>query len=243
MTYEVLDISGMTFTYLTVIERLGSKSGKALWKCLCKCGKYKEVVSANLLSDRVKSCGCYARRNKISCVCKACNREFLIKASHIDTEGTYCSRFCMSEGYKIYQNGKDNPNYKHGLAYTAEYRKPYRDKWLSENPEKIAEFNRNMKAKRKGAIGIHTWQDIAQKLHDQWGLCYWCHEALSQTYEIDHVIPLSRSGTNCKNNIVVSCKLCNRQKRNLFVTEWSKLDNCRNKRTNCIIGMSSHAYN
>ena len=29
-----------------------------VWKCLCDCGNYKEVLSQNLLQGKTKSCGC-----------------------------------------------------------------------------------------------------------------------------------------------------------------------------------------
>lgn len=50
---------GQKFGRLTVIEELQERSGKnKLYKCVCDCGTYKNVTTANLKSGRVKSCGC-----------------------------------------------------------------------------------------------------------------------------------------------------------------------------------------
>ena len=42
---------------LTVVS-LGQKHPKAIWKCLCDCGKYKKVKGIDLRSGNTKSCGC-----------------------------------------------------------------------------------------------------------------------------------------------------------------------------------------
>lgn len=51
-----------TFGDLKVIEFLGSKTkfGRMIrfWKCLCICGKEKEVPSVQLKAGKTKSCGC-----------------------------------------------------------------------------------------------------------------------------------------------------------------------------------------
>ena len=57
------DLTGMKFGRLTVIERAIDRidtKGKRhiMWKCLCSCGKTKDISRDSLLSNRVKSCGC-----------------------------------------------------------------------------------------------------------------------------------------------------------------------------------------
>lgn len=60
-----LDLTGKIFGRLTVLERVGSKHNKSLWKCQCKCGNTTEVISICLTrgsqkNNRVggtKSCG------------------------------------------------------------------------------------------------------------------------------------------------------------------------------------------
>lgn len=51
-----VDLKGKKFGKLTVIE-LESRT-PIRWKCLCDCGNYHSVLSSNLTSGNVKSCGC-----------------------------------------------------------------------------------------------------------------------------------------------------------------------------------------
>ena len=55
-------ILGKQFGLLTVIERSGSRHGKAVYKCQCDCGNFTFVKSNSLYSGGTKSCGCLAGR-------------------------------------------------------------------------------------------------------------------------------------------------------------------------------------
>ena len=50
---------GNVYGYLTVMERAENRSGKAYWKCKCRCGNIKEVNGTALRMGKTKSCGCY----------------------------------------------------------------------------------------------------------------------------------------------------------------------------------------
>lgn len=54
------NLHGMVFDRLTVINLTStrSKSGDALWNCLCICGKYINVTANHLKTNHTKSCGC-----------------------------------------------------------------------------------------------------------------------------------------------------------------------------------------
>jgi hypothetical protein len=53
------DLIGKKFGMLLVIERLeNSKSNKTVYRCLCDCGKTKDVLSINLKEEQTISCGC-----------------------------------------------------------------------------------------------------------------------------------------------------------------------------------------
>ena len=49
-----IDLTGMTFNRMKVIHYIGKK----YYMCQCVCGKTKNVLSSNLTSGQVKSCGC-----------------------------------------------------------------------------------------------------------------------------------------------------------------------------------------
>lgn len=59
----VIDLKGQKFASLLVVEYLGTNSdNKALWRCLCDCGKEATVTGKVLRSGRIKSCGCARQR-------------------------------------------------------------------------------------------------------------------------------------------------------------------------------------
>lgn len=59
---KIIDETGNTYGYLTVIERApNNKEGRAMWKCRCKCGNEIIVLGKHLRSGNTKSCGCYQK--------------------------------------------------------------------------------------------------------------------------------------------------------------------------------------
>ena len=56
---KIRDLTGMTFTRLTVISRHPDPRRNPRWNCQCECGVRMVAISGNLLNGRQKSCGCY----------------------------------------------------------------------------------------------------------------------------------------------------------------------------------------
>lgn len=55
----IRDLSGQSFGRLTAVRPTDKREASSVvWFCKCNCGGTKEVSSHNLLSHRVKSCGC-----------------------------------------------------------------------------------------------------------------------------------------------------------------------------------------
>lgn len=52
-----LDITNEVFGRLVAIERIGSKNGRATWKCKCRCGNFTTALARSLVSGNTKSCG------------------------------------------------------------------------------------------------------------------------------------------------------------------------------------------
>lgn len=104
--------------------------------------------------------------------------------------------------------------------YAAKY-KQVRQLWRKTNVVKMRAYCLNYQAKKRGAEGRYTDDDILGKLADQNGLCFWCSEPLPSLYHVDHVIPLSRGGSNDPDNLVCACVSCNTSKSNkLAYVEW-----------------------
>lgn len=63
------DLIGQKFGMLTVVSRAANnKYGKAMWNCVCECGRKpkKPISTDRLKSGNSKSCGCYRFGNKFS---------------------------------------------------------------------------------------------------------------------------------------------------------------------------------
>jgi hypothetical protein len=97
------------------------------------------------------------------------------------------------------------------------------DKWRAKarfraaaNPELDRAKGAARRARKLNAGGKHTAADIAEVLRIQDGKCAhsWCRESLKSGYDVDHVIPLSKGGTNGRKNIQILCRTCNRRKSN-----------------------------
>lgn len=69
MGHKLVDLVGLRFNLLTVVEKMPSRkygdSYKRRWKCVCDCGKETEFDTGQLTSKRTKSCGCLHKESSI----------------------------------------------------------------------------------------------------------------------------------------------------------------------------------
>lgn len=90
------------------------------------------------------------------------------------------------------------------------------------NPEQTKVRRDNYKKRLDAAEGSYTETEIMQirtRLKDS---CFYCGEDLKGGGEKDHIIPLSKSGSNWASNITLACLGCNRDKCNKSVFEFVK---------------------
>jgi 5-methylcytosine-specific restriction endonuclease McrA len=86
-------------------------------------------------------------------------------------------------------------------------------KYREENKERMAAYKRNFKARSLGAEGKHTHEDVLFLLKSQGHCCAICKQTLHK-YHVDHVIPISKGGSNNKDNLQILCRDCNMSKYN-----------------------------
>ncbi len=102
------------------------------------------------------------------------------------------------------------------IDYQTEYRK--------KHPEKLREdarcWSANRRARSRSTDGKYTTKDVKAQLKSQNGKCWWCGKKVKK-YDVDHLVPLSRGGTNHPNNIVIACPHCNRSRHNKLPHEWT----------------------
>lgn len=85
-------------------------------------------------------------------------------------------------------------------------------KKIAANPERYRSYKKNYKARKKGAAGSHTGEDIQALLVAQKGKCGYCRVAVGKNYHVDHINPLFRGGSNDRTNLQILCARCNQTK-------------------------------
>lgn len=96
----------------------------------------------------------------------------------------------------------------------------YSRKYRATNPDKVRANTMLRRTRKLNAPGHHTEKDIGHQYKSQKGRCYYCKCKVGKTYHVDHVVPLSRGGSNGPENIVIACPTCNQQKSAKMPHEW-----------------------
>lgn len=105
----------------------------------------------------------------------------------------------------------------------------YSRQWRKSHPEQKSIHQRNRRAKKHGARGTHTNTDLLAQYRRQKGKCYYCSHKMKpwgwkescdlQPTE-EHIVPVSRGGSNGPENLVIACRKCNEQKHTKLPHEW-----------------------
>lgn len=89
--------------------------------------------------------------------------------------------------------------------------------WRKRNPHKDHEYNHQRRVRKLGRISN---MDAKSVLDASNGICYWCGKK-AEKIELDHYVPISKGGSNSVDNLVVSCKKCNRSKHDKNPVEFA----------------------
>jgi 5-methylcytosine-specific restriction endonuclease McrA len=98
--------------------------------------------------------------------------------------------------------------------------------YRENNPFAVAVIVARNRAKQLGVISTLTreeWADVV-KAHDF--ICHVCGEKVSlqlgspETLSLDHVIPMSRGGSNSKENVAPAHRRCNQNRTNMTLEEF-----------------------
>lgn len=149
-----------------------------------------------------------AKRNKsgLSTRCLACNRE-------------RCRQYGQTEKAKQKCRERKQREYAQNPQKFIKRVRVYQVD--NPRPDKARMYTRNYRARRFNAPGSFTQEDVQLQYQSQKGLCWWCGKPLNRVYQADHLIALTRGGTNWPNNIVCACPSCNRSKGKKLPHEWN----------------------
>jgi 5-methylcytosine-specific restriction endonuclease McrA len=194
-----------------------------------ECGEWKAATTEHFhKSSRARTC--------LVAKCKICRR--------LDTRRYYESNR-ERETERSRRNFASNPDYIHRYyrahrAEILEYKKAHPERYhkyyithrervlerarryRKENLESVRAKEHRRRARLIAAPGRHTGGDIRAQMKRQKGRCYYCSKEVGDSYTVEHVIPLSRGGTNDPSNLVIACASCNFSKQNKLPHEWPK---------------------
>ncbi len=109
-------------------------------------------------------------------------------------------------------------------THVAEYRKKYYEKnkeklrmnkkqYIRNNAELYRKYAQERRCRLLGAGGSYSLKDISEMMERQGYKCVYCEKEIKNNYSIDHIIPLSKGGSNYKQNIQLTCRSCNSRKK------------------------------
>jgi 5-methylcytosine-specific restriction endonuclease McrA len=83
-------------------------------------------------------------------------------------------------------------------------------KYKKDNLEKGRVYTQRRRARKANAQGTHTADQLKARFDYHGNKCVYCNS--TEDLHADHMIPLSRGGTNFASNMVPACGSCNRSK-------------------------------
>ena len=129
----------------------------------------------------------------------------------------------IRENDRRYRTSHLNEHRAEGRRYYARHhdeRRARQREYLKKHPEFARAYVTRRRARKHAADGNFKPKDVRRQLRSQKGRCYWCNAKLNGEHHIDHVIPLSRGGSNGPDNIVIACPICNLSKGDKLPHEW-----------------------
>ena len=203
-----IDLTGHTYGRLTVIERGPNKGRSRAWRCRCSCGKEAICRVGDIRSGAVKSCGCLNDEQRR----KPKNRPKMTREEQLKS-GREARRV-------YYERNREKVLARNRATRAAAWSDPIKReemrertrRWAGKNADRIRANSSNRRARLRGAAGSYTHKDVQEIHRLQCGKCAACRCSLKKGYEVDHIVPVSRGGSNSRKNIQLLCVRCNRSK-------------------------------
>lgn len=88
-------------------------------------------------------------------------------------------------------------------------------RWVREHPEQVKALSarRRCRVEAAGKLSASTVRDLYL---ESGGRCAWCGTSVHsgrRGWHLDHIVPVSKGGTNARRNLAVTCPTCNPRKK------------------------------
>lgn len=81
--------------------------------------------------------------------------------------------------------------------------------------------------KPQGRVPWYAWKKTREIVFERDDFsCQYCGD-MEGPLECDHIVPISRGGTNDHKNLTTSCRRCNREKHDMTLSEWEEKKNAQ----------------
>ena len=111
-------------------------------------------------------------------------------------------------------SGEKHPNWKGGISKNKkDYNYKNSKKWVEKNYNKKLHLNNQRRVKKIGNGGFHIlsdWEALKMKYRYMCLCCKKCEPEI--TLSVDHIIPISKGGSDNIENIQPLCRSCNSRK-------------------------------
>ena len=149
--------------------------------------------------------------------CSNCKRElplaeFHVDKGHADGRSSRCKE-CRRRWVASRKAETSNYNARY-YALNRERRLAEIHHYQEQHPEVKVGYRHRYRARKRNADGSHTLADLTRIFERQGGRSYYCDRRMFAINEghFDHVIPLSRGGSDGPENLVFACPPCNWKK-------------------------------
>jgi len=165
-------------------------------------------------------------------LCKLCKSKSRSKpsAERIIAERDRAKQYYEENKGRLLERRKERyaNNKEAALAKNREWRDKHLDQhraqcrqWAKNNPVAMRAIIAKRRAKVLEVGGSYSKHDVARLMESQSRSCAGCYVDLdSAGYNVDHIYPISKGGSNNPENLQLLCPTCNRRKANKLPSEW-----------------------
>ena len=151
--------------------------------------------------------------------CKVCRNLDNKSYSRTNAERIQAYRDAHQERQRAYNRAYYETKHEEIKTQVANYREQNREqaraavrRWHKLNPDRKRVLDARRRAGKLHAPGSHTAAEVWALAESQDWLCAYCEIPLFGEFHVDHMMPLSRGGSDGWENLAITCPMCNMRK-------------------------------